>query len=240
MPATYVPHFRLSLLGTLPGPEIFSCNLSLVPDDGLEEATWFWFNDNIPGAHWTDIVADCTNFWARGNSHISNQAVLRRVKMAAIDEEGHYTGIPLEAAVNVPGARGADTLFPNQVARKVTLGTNADLGRVKGGFYLPGVVNFGWVPGDQLFAADITAQVQGSVETFLEDLNNAPGVDVQALHVVVASQGRYTYPEEGPRIQRVPPGNPRVERVSVGRRLDVQRRRSNKILENRAPWADVS
>jgi hypothetical protein len=241
MPAqTFVPHLRLSMLGTIPDGEQFSCNLSLRPDYSawteavdlaakmavltalLTSADEDWF---------TDLVTDCTNYWQDLATEISSRAILTRVKVAAIGSDGHYTGAPKEAAVNVPGGRTPDfnEMFPFQVARKVTLETDADLGRIKGGFYLPGVTSRGFDATTNLSSAAIAGSVQGRTATFLDDLNNAPGLDTHALKVIVASQGRHN--RDGS--VRLGPGNYDVVRVNVGRRVDIQRRRANKISEAR-------
>lgn len=233
-----VPHLRLSMNGDLPSGEQFSCSLSLRPDTSAWSAAVLTaariallnaFLGSSDMSAWDDVVSDCSNFWARSNSHIAPNAVLKRIKMAAIDENGHYTGSPKEAAVNIAGADNTGQIFPHQMARKITLETDGDLGRIKGGFYLPGCVATGWSSDTDLYSTGQTGEVRGSVATLISDLNNAPGVDVSALKVVIASGGRHN--SNGS--VRVAAALWDVERVNVGRRIDVQRRRANKLSEAR-------
>lgn len=230
---TYVPHYRLTMAGELPAGEAFSCNLALTSNDApLIELLDFFTND-IPGALWDDIVADCSAFWARPASGINLSAVLKRIKLAAIDENGHYAGAAREAAVNVGGGDN-NVRHPLQMSRKITFEADEDLGRVKGGFYLPAPTTNSWDAATNLTSVAYTESVRDSVQTFLNDLNNAPGFDANSLRVVIASQGRRSRTGA----VTMPPKNCYVKRVNVGRRLDVQRRRANKISEARI--ADVA
>lgn len=233
---TFVPHFRLSMIGTMPGDEIFSCNLSLIPDNAAWPAV---FDDAMDFALWTavldpdgdnfgDLVADCQAFWSREATGIHTTTVLRKVKLAAIGSDGLYIAAPAEALVTTPGT-GAFSPFPNQVARKVTLHTDGDLKRVKGGFYLPGATLAGFDQATQLYSTAITDAAEDSAKQFLDAVENVPGIDAESWTVVVASQGRHN--KDGS--VRRPPTNHGVTGVSIGRRADVQRRRSNRISEAR-------
>lgn len=232
---TWVDHMRLTMSGELPAGEQFSCSLSLRADN-LNAATLDqWFGANLLDEVFDDIVADCSAFWARPGSGINLSAVLKRVVVASLDEQGHYTQAPREAAVNVGGGDN-NVRHPLQMSRKITLETDADLGRVKGGFYLPAPTTNSWDAATNLTSVGYTEGVRDSVKQFVDDLNNAPGLDEFAVKVVVASQGR----RDKNGVLRVQPGNYDVERVNVGRRLDVQRRRANKISEARIADADVA
>lgn len=236
----YQPHLRLSMTGTIPDGEIFSIGVALVPDN----APWAGLATDIArmeyldafmeapaDAFFPDLVTDCSSYFGAAETEIFQSVVLKRVKLASIGTEGTYLGTPREAAVNVPGGRsdfGAQ-LMPHQIARKVTLETDADLGRVKGGFYLPGVSTYEFDPVTNLHSAASAARVRDRTKQFLDGLNNVPGVDTYSFRVVIASQGRHN--KNG--TLRLPPGNHPVERVNVGRRVDVQRRRANKHSEAR-------
>lgn len=242
---THVPHLRLSLNGTLPNSEIFSCNLSLRVDGRTETEFLDWFSGNsttIGDENFADLVADCTAFWGRVQTGISSRAVLTRIKLAPIGSNGRYSGPAREAAVNVAGpinpgdVGGTGEMLPHQIARKVTLETDGDLARVKGGFFLPGVVRMGYDASTDLTSATFVADVRDSVKTFIDAVNNAPGLDASGSYtVVIASQGRV---HNG--VQTIPPTLFPVKRVNVGRRLDVQRRRANKITEARITDAAVA
>lgn len=237
---TFRPHLRLSWRGTLPNGEMWQNNVSLVPDN----ATWAAFtlvDDEIDyiTEHLglvnmaDDLKVDVVNYHQRAGSHIGVNAVLTRVTLAAIGADGRYTAPPNEMAVaNVTG--GGSNNFPFQVSRKITLETDDDLGRVKGGWYQPCPDTSFFDSTTNLWSAAHILEVRDSVATFIADLENAPGLDDNSFRVVVASQGRHN--SNGS--VRMAPKNCDVKRVNVGRRPDVQRRRANKISEARG--ADVA
>lgn len=240
----YKPHLRLTWSGTLPDGEIWSNNLSLVPDGSEWEALFAGavapyiaaLNTLLVNINLTDdLVADVVAYHTRADSFISTDAVLKRITVAAIDDNGHYSAAPREAAVNVGGSRAASRM-PHQISRKITLETDSDLGRVKGGWYqpLPSVEGFDY--STDLWAVAQTTQVRDSVKTFLDNLQDAPGLDFNSFRVVVASQGRHN--KNG--TVRQGPGNFDVKRVNVGRRADVQRRRANKLSEARIADATLA
>lgn len=237
----YVPHLRLSLIGDLPDGEMFSCNLSLRQENQTTQDfldRWSgndYATDSIAANNFNDLSTDCTNFWSSVGAFISLHAVLRRIKLAPIGADGHYVGAPLEKAVNTPGASDSE-MHPFQIARKVTFETDGDIGRIKGGFYLPGVTKDGFDPTTNLTSTAYQGPIQAAVAAFVTNLNDAPGLDATgSFTVVVASQGRH---RNG--VQVVAPNNWDVKRVNVGRRLDVQRRRANKISEARTADTAVS
>lgn len=230
---TFDPHVRLTLSGTLPDDEIFSCSLSMTIDNAPLGDLQAALAGGITGAQMDDIQADCTSFWSRSGTHICDDARLKRITLASIDENGHYGGVPLERAVDSGGFHtGSGSRWPHQISRKVTLETDGDLGRVKGGFYLPRPANDGWDSTTNLWDVATTQAVRDSVKTFLDDLNNSPGFDILGFKVCVASQGR--------RQGTIPPTNWEVKRVNVGRRVDVQRRRANKLSEARVADAALA
>lgn len=238
----FEPHLRLSWTGDLPGGEMFSCSVSLVPDNNTWAAAVTAvakiaiLTNVLTDVNLTDdLVTDVTNYHSRETTGISPLCKVRRVKIAALDEDGHYIGAPKEAAVNIAGGGGNATM-PNQISRKVTLLTNGDLGRVKGGWYLPGVSSAYYDVATQLFDTGSTAGLQASTLTFLQDLENAPGLDANSFLVAVASQGRHN--KDGS--LRTPARNHDVVGVSVGRRADVQRRRANKVSEARIAALSLS
>lgn len=230
----FVAHHRLSLNGSLPNSEQFSCNLSLELTNTGTTAFLDWlaasFNSTTLSQNNFDaMVTAAEAYWARATTDISPFAVLKLVKLAPINPNGTYAGPPKEAAVSVAGGSVGEFLYPLQMSRKVTFETDGDLARVKGGFYLPGCTSNQFNSLTDLYDASETSDVRDSTATFIGDLNDAPGWDdTGGQKVVVASQGRY---RNG--VQTVPPTNWEVKRVNVGRRIDVQRRRANKISEAR-------
>lgn len=230
------PHIRCTALGTLPGGEIFSFGVSLGrpgDSDEFEGVISAFLDPNA--AVYDDIASDFADYWLA--LQISGRAKLLSVKMAPIGTDGRYSGPSQERLIN--GAGGGYTgvsavHHPNQVSLAVTLHSASDLGRVKGRFYLP-------MPGAVVAAdgkiseADRDAYETASA-TFVTNLNNQPGLDVLDLKVVVASQGRRN--SDGS--IRVPVRNHIVNQVSVGRVLDTQRRRRNKVTELRGTPTGVS
>lgn len=230
----YEPHIRMTMLGVIgTAGEIFSMGIALDrhPRTNAPGAGALW--DDLLGAKpnegvftaWRDNV---TAWFARPETRIRNHAVLKRVKFASIGADGLYTDAPKEYEVNVAGGQVGQPVFPNQVALAVTLGTDGDLGRVKGRVYQP-------APGFTLL--DSTGAIQngqeaepaGSMDQLLTDLGNQPGIDILDLVPVVASQGR----RNSNGTIRVPAMNHPIVRVACGRVLDTQRRRRNKLQEAR-------
>lgn len=229
----YVPHIRMSMIGRLGGaggPEIFSMNLALAEDGGgspVWDGGGLGPNDDV----WDDLAQDCVAWFARPLTGIHSEAVLQMVKFAFIGADGKYTRAAVERPVNQPGGQGNLQRPPNQVARAVTLHTAGDLNRIKGRFYVP-LPAFGIQADGRWLAADADA-MEGSDQTFINALNNQPGIDVLDIGVVVASQGR----RDQFGALRVQPGNHRVTAVSMGRTPDTIRRRRNALAEGRTSVA---
>lgn len=232
----YEPHIRMTAIGTLPGDEIFNFSLNLGREDPDGPALWTPFGGLQPNdAVWQDMADDLSTYWA--SSWVSSRATLRSVKFASIGADGKYAAAPIEKAIGGPsGTPGptATNAHPNQVAMAVTLHTPADLGRVKGRYYLPmpafAVETDGRVSEGNRDAMETAAQ------TFINNLNNQPGIDVLDIRVIVASQGRRN--SDGS--VKLPPGNHIVNAVSVGRTFDTVRRRRNKVTEMRGTASEVS
>lgn len=233
------PHLRVTMRAEQAFGDIALLTLSLKPqaDAGPDPDPQEWLGSMpLTGLdnHKTLIRDACQEMWSRATTHISHLVVLKRVTIAAIDDEGHYMGTPVEFAVSTEGG-DANSPFPAQIATKVTLETDGDLKRVKGGFFLPGRTQSGFDWDLNLYSAGMAGEVQTSMQTFLNRIQEtATGNTLHAM-VVVASGGR-TNPDG---TVRLPPTLHDVERVSVGRRPDVQRRRANKLLEQRPTASDV-
>lgn len=227
-------HVRLTMLANLPAGELASMNVSLkpvlnnFPDPAPEDA--IHMNPRLPFVDsWVErLKTACVAFYGRGTSGFADSTALVRVKVASIDANGHYSSAPVEWAVNQAGGVGG-TLFPNQIAHKVTLHTDGDLGRVKGGFYLCARTTTEWDSAAQLLGGVTWDLRKDSIGEFLEDLEDESVVDGFRWRVVVASSGRHN--PDG--TVRRPPTLHDVTGFTLGRRLDVQRRRANKISEAR-------
>lgn len=225
----FVEHYRVSMNGTL-GPakhEIFSMNFALARYFEQAETSG---SEALPfldpsATVWTDVANDCAAFVSRADTLIHPDAVLRMVKIAHIGTDGRYLSGAVERPVAAAGGFAPGTRFPNQTALATTLKTKGDLGRIKGRFYMPLVATP--VGPDGLIAEAQAEQIESSVATFINAVNNQPGIDVLNLNVAVASQGR----RDKFGAIRVQPANWRVRSVGVGRTYDTIRRRRNKLLE---------
>lgn len=233
---TFAPHLRLTMSGTIAADEIFSMNLSLEPDGGiLGQDIGNYLAATITQGDFDDIVADCVAWFGDPALQVSPRATLTRVKLAHINADGHYASTPQEAAVSRRGAQGGGFLEnerppgPWQISQKCTLHTAGDLGRVKGGFYLPVPSLDDYDPAIDLWTVGHVNGQETVTATFFDNLTNEPNLDVLDLRVVVASQGRRN--RDGS--VRLAPDNHQVTAVSFGRRPDVQRRRANKVSEAR-------
>lgn len=219
-------HLRVSALGTLPGGEIFSFGVAL---DKVDRAGDPWQGFLDPNStQFDDIANDVAQYW--NNCPLSSGAVLKSVKIASIGPDGKYTSPPVERAISAAtagavGGAGPTTHVTNQTALAVTLLTAGDLGRVKGRYYLP--MPAAAVGSDGRIGEAQRDNHEALAATFIRNLNNEPGIDMLNLQVVVASQGRRN--KDGS--VRLPPRNYPVTAVAVGRVLDTQRRRRNKVRE---------
>lgn len=228
-------HVRLTMSGTIgDGSEIFSMGLSLA------QQSQDWLSDAlIPDFPSNDIADDwrgaCVAFWTGAVAPVTATAHLKRITIAQIGTNGRYEHAPKEYAVNYNGGYGGTAKWPWQVSLAATLETDADLGRVKGRFYLPcpdGVLD----PNTDLIDVATAEGLRNATVTLINDLADQPGVDLADWRVVVASTGR----RNANGTQRLAPGNFDVQRVNVGRRLDIQRRRANKVSETRTADAAVN
>lgn len=225
-------HVRMSMIGSLPGNEMFSFGIALGRSSLPDLSVLLEPNDTV----WNDLRDDAVEFFS--NSGLSNRARLLRIKFAPIGTDGRYTGPAVEReadSVNngVPGSNALNQV-PNQIALAVTLHTTADLGRVKGRFYLP--CPSAPVQADGRIEESWRDTVETAAATFITNVNNQPGLDVLDLKAVVASSGRRN--EDGS--VRIGPENHPVTAVSVGRTLDTIRRRRNKLSEFRGTVTTVS
>lgn len=233
----YEPHLRLTMSGEIGGGlEIFSMSLSLEPNGGiLGQGVANYLAETIADPLFDDLVGDCTAWFRDPALNVSPRARLTRVKLAHINEDGHYASAPKEAAVSERGAQGGGFLEnerapgPWQISQKCTIHTDGDLGRVKGGFYLPVPSLDDYDPAIDLWTVGHVNAQEAVTKTFFDNLMNEPNLDFLDLRVVVASQGRRN--KDGS--VRLAPDNHRATGVSFGRRPDVQRRRANKVSEAR-------
>lgn len=218
---TTAAHLRITATGTLGtggGVEAFQWSLNMAPEGGL---VGFVFPEVEPGFDWfSDVAEDVRAFHADAAAKISSLAVLREVKFASIGDDGLYT----EDAVVVPvtpssgGSPEAGTTRTNlQDALAVTLETDRRGPTGRGRIFLPMPTIATTAATMLLDLADIEG-VRDRTATLIESINNAPGLDLTTLQVVVASTKGYNTPVTG---------------VSVGRVLDTIRSRRRSVPEAR-------
>lgn len=218
----YAPHIRMTANGVfLNTTEQWSFGVN-IGNEGVSG-----FDAGAPGLEpnavvWNDLADDVSEFHA-GNTFVSGLAQLRSVKFAFIGADGKYTREPIIRERISVGGGGATYFMPTQVALAVTLLTNTPLTKVRGRFYLPGMM-YG-VETDGRISAVRADFIRSRVDTFLEAVGNQPGMDVLNLKAIVAST-------KG--------NNHTVSAVKVGRVYDTIRSRRNRLLEAYSDPAAVS
>lgn len=210
---------RLSLLGTLgtgaPAPERFSISLNMVGRASVLVA--------LTQAMVDDIATDCKAYWIRPFTNINQQAVLDSIKVAFIGANGKYTADPLISSfAPVAGATGGAP-YPFQIAQAVSLTSERRGPSGKGRYYVP-LPTWTVRPNGLIEPVDAQAAA-GSAQQFLNDINNAPGVDRPGVRVVIASTKGF---------------NTVVTGVRVGRALDTIRSRRAQLGEGYGATLPVS
>lgn len=220
----YKPHYLVQFGGALYGSEIWSCSFRMANALGTMPAPIDTVLD--------DLLGDVKAFI---NTATFSQAVtLNFVKMNPIDELGHYadktrtyerilsgTGTGLLNTVSGTGG----SFPPPQCAIVASLRTNRLRGVGSAGrFYLPAPTAVGSVGSNGLLPIANRDAVQAAVHTFLQNVNNWPGIDNWTLpYVVVASPGGKNQLEGL---------NEKVTGVGVGRVVDTVRRRRNDLNDD--------
>jgi hypothetical protein len=215
-------HWRLTCSGVLgtssSAEERFSFGVSLADDMGGGDA------DRViqpNDGQFDDMVTDTTAFFGRAASQIAPHCRLTEVKLAKIGPDGRYLEDPFIAAVSQVGAGNFNIVYPPQVALAVSLNTSRRGATGRGRFYLP-------CPTVGLSTDTMVGDINGanscrdSVKTWLDALNNEPGIDVVNFGVCVASSKGY---------------NTAVTSVRVGRVLDTIRSRRRSLGEGYGPSA---
>ncbi len=210
----FAPHIRITALGRLGNSsgERFSygVNMHAPADDrivGLDA------NQSV----WADVAADVRAFHTRGATALAETAVLETVKVASIGADGRYTGDPVIIdVVDANGQGGISNVTLPQAALAVSLGTARRGPTGRGRFYLPMPIIV-LSPDTLLMDAPKALAIQGSAATFINALNNQPGIDVLGLQVCVSSTKGY---------------NSTVTTLRVGRVVDTMRSRRNALPES--------
>jgi len=202
-------HLYVQWGGKLPGSEQWSCGLRLINVGGGVA------NDDT--GMLAAVSTAVEDYHTRALTSIGNNALLSFVKVNAIGTDGHYVANTTNEHI-APDATGGATAaspFPNQIALAVSLTTGFSRGPAhRGRFYLPLPYTSPGVDGT--IPAGTAGGVHTSTTTFLAALNAVNA----AWKVGVMSR------KSGAPAARVVTG------VEVGRVLDTQRRRRNKLVEN--------
>jgi hypothetical protein len=215
----YARHLRVTALGRLgTSPERFSYGINMAPLQTDRVGPFFGLAPS--SGVWADIANDVRIFHTNFQSHLSPRAILEVVKVADIGADGKYLEDPIIVdVVDAPGGSeasiGEQEMATPQAALAISLLTARRGPTGKGRFYVPmPMLNLGQ---DMLANPARIAQVQASAATLLNNLGNAPGVDVFDLRPVVSSTKGY---------------NSTVTAVRVGRVVDTIRSRRRSLDES--------
>lgn len=200
----FVPHTRVSLIGTLGDPanppETWSCNLSFDVGPFVTQTE-------------ADACFTAAAAWiSRSTSKISQNAHLKMVKLSSLDTSGHLIGNPI---IKTGDASGSDTtrIYPPQIAWVASLTTGQRGASKRGRVFLPLPTGVG-VSADK-FQVDDAPRVaaEGSFITMV----NAMHASLGGGGLVVASRKGY---------------NTTVTKVKFGRVLDTVRSRRRSLVED--------
>lgn len=206
------PHLYLQWGGKLPNNEVWSCGLRFMNFGGAGVAA--------DAATLLPTVATAVqNYHTAANTLISSQAKLSFVKLNHIGTDGHYT-LPTtneQIIADVGGGLTPSGGIANQLALCVSLTTGVSRGPAhRGRFYLP--LPAMALGSDGLVTTAHVALVKGTTATFLTALGAAHA----SWDPAVFSR------KSGAATHRGITGN------EIGRVLDTQRRRRNKVPETYA------
>lgn len=205
------PHLYLQWGGTLPGGDIWSCGLrmSTVGAGTVDSAA-----SMLDGAA---AAVSAFHGASSGGVQINSRCVLTFVKLNAIGTNGKYMlqTTNEKSGLNVPGGIVDSNPPPNQVCLAISLQTAVARGAAsKGRFYVP------------LPAYSIGTDGRIGV-TYAENAGTGADTMIAALNALNTGLKVAVYGQkQGVLAQRLVTG------VRVGRVLDTQRRRRNKLVED--------
>ena len=202
-------HIYVQWGGSLPGGEIWSCGLRMARATPTGPPAY-------STALMTGAVAAISAYHQRQITWISPRCLLQYVKVNAITVDGKYAeNVTHETVVaNLAGGGNVDNTPANQIALAVSLTTGVSRGPAhRGRFYSP-------VPcvvpaADGRIAEGDALNAKNSATTLLTALNAiTPNVQVAVMSRKAGA-----------------PAHQLVTGIQVGRVLDTQRRRRNKLAE---------
>lgn len=204
------PHLYLTWGGPLPGNEQWTCGVRLAPTSAQSEAQAV----SAAAALLPDYVTPLKAWFISAQSMISSTCRMNWVKCNAIGTDGEYIEDTTNEAAFADIYGSVGMAVPNQIALAISLITGFNRGPAhRGRFFspMPAIA----VGADGLIAAADRNYTKTSAETLLAGINNQSAV--WDVHVMSRKAGA--------------PAHRSVSGIEVGRVLDTQRRRRNKLPE---------
>lgn len=225
-------HNLLQIYGTLASenePEIWTMNLRLAEGSYIMDGATV--DESFVDSVLDDVEADLITWWTAFTSRAATTTKMVGFKFNGIDQEGHYINqeetFQRDFSTNLVGT--GSSALPSQCTVAVTLHTDAARGLAsKGRVYLPGLSTAVVGPDGRLTDSHRDS-LANSFATLCTNLSNWPQIDP------VRDPGRVVV------MSKVGAGaRRRVNGVTVGDRIDIQRRRANKYREHRSPFIAVN
>ena len=207
----FAPHVRLSVRWgyTSPGGDVEEGQFRLSGLSGLEQPTLI--NQGMGEA----LRDATTRWWATPLAAIPSVLWLREVKLAAIDENGHYSADPVILSGNTTRGGGGAINHPPQDALVVSLMTDRRGATGRGRVFLPRTTHP--LQDDYLLSVANVQDVATTFGAYLRDLGAiTTGETGSFMTPVVASTKGY---------------NSAVTAVRVGRAVDTMRSRRRSLNE---------
>lgn len=221
-------HYDVLFTGTLgveaSPAEVWSFGLSVDAPDTLTTADL----DAIANDLVTAPTGGSPTAWSQIASSIQQTAILRRVRVVSIANDGKYERdasgayIMGERKVLNYGA-SAEAPKPWQISLAVTLHTAVPGATGRGRFYLP--MPTGSIGDDGLMTAAAADTHRTNAVALMDNILGSFRAITPSADIVVASAGSA--------LRGIPARLNKVNGVSVGRRFDVQRRRAGSLSEKR-------
>ena len=215
----YTPHLYVSWGGRLTADEEWQVGIRMTANNWPQPD----YVHRQAEDHVADVAAVISTFHS-GQIVAGEQAFLDWVKCQPLDADGHYypgqVTVEWLAADNGGAVAGiGTTAYPLQIARVLSLTTDAPRGRAaKGRIYYPTAIPVG-ASDRRTFASDATTAAAQFV-TLINGLNAVPW------------EAEWTSPPEVAVVSAIDASWRPVTGVKVGRVLDTQRRRRNDLAED--------
>lgn len=208
--------YYLTWGGVCAQTEIWQCGAKFAPDGNAEI-----FTGAFESIGMDDIFDDIETWFKSGNTgaQIGTLSDLRWVKLAVLNELGTYKFDP-RIVERSPVTSPVTTVYPPQVCYVVSLSSGQSLGRANHGrFYVPTPSAIAGQSSDGRISAQNANNMRDAARTMLSAVEGEISTVGVGAHLAIMSKlGGGT--------------TKRVTRIAVGRALDTQRRRRNKLQED--------